>query len=158
MKKLKIYLAGPLFNELERQRNSLLKQRLEQVFDVFLPQQDGLLLDDIIRHGGDPDFARKEVFNTDIKELKNSDILIAILDGAVIDPGVAVEIGFFWGLGKPCIGLQTDVRRQLVSGNNPMIDGVLAKIFTGDQELVEFLMTTYSKGTENQTLFHSQFK
>jgi hypothetical protein len=37
--------------------------------------------------------------------------------------GVASEIGYMKGVRKSCVGLQTDVRRALPPGNNPMIVG-----------------------------------
>jgi nucleoside 2-deoxyribosyltransferase len=66
-------------------------------------------------------------------------LLIAVLDGGHIDEGVAFEIGFAYALGKPCIGLQTDVRRALGSGNNPMIAQGLNQIFHDTGALVAWI-------------------
>ena len=40
------------------------------------------------------------LFITVIDELDKSDILVAVLDGIAIDPGVAAEIGYFAAHGK----------------------------------------------------------
>ncbi|MCK6451499.1 MAG: hypothetical protein L6R19_11675 [Alphaproteobacteria bacterium] len=46
-------------------------------------------------------------------------------------------MGSMFALGKPCVGLQTDVRRALPSGNNPMIGQSLAAIVNDLPQLVE---------------------
>jgi len=51
--------------------------------------------------------------------------------------GVAFEIGYLFALGTPCIALQTDVRRALPSGNNPMIGQALAEIVADETRLLE---------------------
>ncbi|MBI2586995.1 MAG: nucleoside 2-deoxyribosyltransferase [Rhodospirillales bacterium] len=61
-----------------------------------------------------------------------------MLDGANVDEGVAFEIGFVHALGKLCVGLQTDIRRQLPTGNNPMIGRSLSKIFFGVGDLIDW--------------------
>jgi nucleoside 2-deoxyribosyltransferase len=45
MKKSKpmLYLAGPLFTEAERSFNETLRDILSEFFDVFLPQEAGLI-------------------------------------------------------------------------------------------------------------------
>jgi nucleoside 2-deoxyribosyltransferase len=43
--------------------------------------------------------------------IKNSALLLAVLDGCDVDSGTSAEIGFASGLGHPIIGLRTDVRR-----------------------------------------------
>lgn len=42
--------------------------------------------------------------------IQRSDGIFAVLDGAEVDSGVAAEIGYGYGLGKPVCGLRTDVR------------------------------------------------
>lgn len=43
-------------------------------------------------------------------QIRDSDYLIAVLDGADVDPGVAADIGYACALGIPCHGLRTDIR------------------------------------------------
>lgn len=144
MGKKYIYIAAPLFNEFERNRNAQIKSRLRLRYEVFLPQEDGALMADLIASGVDVAQANRMIFECDINALDEADILIAILDGALIDPGVAMEIGYCYAKGVLCLGVQSDFRRQLPSGNNPMIDGVFDKVFSTDGELIDYLNSSRS--------------
>ena len=137
-RKPRIYLAAPLFTPRERSFNAELKELLTENFDVYLPQVDGLLLADLVRRGVNIVDAEKLVFDADIASMKEVDLLLALLDGANVDEGVAFEIGFVYSLGKPCIGLQTDIRRQLPTGNNPMIGRSMSHIFLNVDELLDW--------------------
>ena len=119
------YFAAPLFNEMERCFNQSVVREIEPYLKVFLPQRDGGLVMELIKRGLPPEDAAKVVFEKDRKAMEKSDVLIAVLDGATIDEGVAFEIGYMFGLGKYCLGLQTDLRRALPIGNNPMISASL---------------------------------
>ena len=44
----------------------------------------------------------------DTEKVLESDLMIALLDGLTIDPGVASEIGVAYAKGIPVIGLYTD--------------------------------------------------
>ena len=103
---------------------------------MFLPQRDGTLLVDMLAAGVGQTVAERRVFQQDTEAMRSADVLVAVLDGAAIDDGVAFEIGFACGLGRVCVGLQTDVRRALPSGNNPMIGQALAEIFTSEAALL----------------------
>jgi len=134
-----IYFAAPLFNENERRFNDGLAARLAEHVDVFLPQRDGELLVELVRSGVELPIAERRVFQNDIRALNSAALLVAILDGGYIDEGVAFEIGFANGVGTLCVGLQTDVRRALPSGNNPMISQGLANVFDCVDSLVEWV-------------------
>jgi len=127
-KKLNLYLAAPLFSIAERDFNEKIVNNIEEYFDVFLPQRDGGLMHDMIKNGLDIKEASKSIFQKDINAIINSDIVLAVLDGRAVDEGVALEIGFAFAKGKKCFGFQSDPRRLLTYGNNPMIDNVLEKI------------------------------
>jgi nucleoside 2-deoxyribosyltransferase len=116
-----VYLAAPLFNERERAFNACIAGQIESHVNVFLPQRDGALLVDMLRAGVPHAVAERRIFEQDTRAMRSASALIAILDGGHIDEGVAFEVGFMNALGRPCVGLQTDVRRALPSGNNPMI-------------------------------------
>ena len=133
-----IYLAAPLFNERERLFNQELAQRLERWAPVFLPQRDGALLVDMVEAGVSQDVAERRVFEQDTAAMRSAQLLIAVLDGGHIDEGVAFELGFMHALGKPCIGLQTDVRRALPTGNNPMISRALTVTFSETESLMDW--------------------
>jgi nucleoside 2-deoxyribosyltransferase len=101
-----VYLAAPLFSEAERSYNvsltSLLKKNL---FEIYLPQE-----------AGDDSDTRKEseqqgIFATNLRELEDSDVVVAIIDGADADSGTAWEMGYAFAQKKPVIALRTDFRR-----------------------------------------------
>jgi len=149
----KLYLASPLFNEDERRRNLSIKDGLADCFDVFLPQEDGLLLHDLVSRGVPLKVAEKSVYDADTLAMKNTDVLLAVLDGACIDDGVAFELGYAKSLNKVCIGLQTDVRRQLPTGNNPMIECSCDGIFSNFVLLKAWLYRKYA--TSNNLTINS---
>jgi hypothetical protein len=134
----RVYLAGPLFSEAERSFNLKLKRLLTPHFNVYLPQEDGGLLVDMIAEGTLPKAASHRVFQGDIQAIRDVDLLIIILDGRSVDEGAAFELGFAYALGKPCYGLKTGPRQLLAIGNNPMIDGPLEYIFRSVDELTQW--------------------
>ncbi|MDD2319444.1 MAG: nucleoside 2-deoxyribosyltransferase [Geobacteraceae bacterium] len=138
--KKKLYLAGPLFSEAERKYNLYLKNILCSNYSVYLPQEDGNLLVNLVNNGSELSFASKMVFNRDIHEVNNCDILLLIMDGRSIDEGAAFELGYAYSLGKICLGLQTDVRRLLPFGNNPMIENSISKIYLSVNDLLSDLL------------------
>jgi nucleoside 2-deoxyribosyltransferase len=137
----RLYLAAPLFSSAERQFNVDLTRQLSCRFRVFLPQRDGRLLTELVREGLTPKDAADCVFTADTTAIRECDVLVAVLDGRSIDEGVAFEIGFAFSLGKTCVGLQTDVRRLLPIGNNPMIECSLRAVVDSVDSLVLWLDT-----------------
>ena len=97
-----IYLAGPLFTSAERLFNLGLESAIKKRLDtrIFLPQRECA------------DLAEPEsIFTCCRNGVKNSYIVIAILDGTDVDSGTAWEAGYAHGLGKKVIGLRTDFRQ-----------------------------------------------
>ena len=136
-----LYLAAPLFSSAERRFNVDLAVRLSARFEVFLPQRDGRLFTEIVREGLTPRDAARQVFAADTTAIHQCHVLVAVLDGRSIDEGVAFEIGFAFSLGKTCVGLQTDVRRLLPMGNNPMIECAGQAVVDSAEGLVAWLDT-----------------
>lgn len=145
------YLAAPLFNERERDYNVKLSQLLSDHLDVWLPQRDGSLLADMLEAGVPQIVAQRRVYEQDCKAMASADLLVAVLDGAHVDEGVAFEIGYMKGLRKICVGLQTDVRRALPSGNNPMLIGSLDQIFNDECGLVGWV-SEFSRTYRNSSV------
>ena len=52
----------------------------------------------------------KEIGAANENGIRESDILLAVLDGAEVDSGCASEVGFAVGIGRRCFGLRTDWR------------------------------------------------
>jgi nucleoside 2-deoxyribosyltransferase len=132
----KLYLAAPLFSAAELAFNKELKTALSPFFAVYLPQEDGLLLADAIRRGEDATVAARRVFTGDTEAIVSSEVILAVLDGRTVDEGVAFELGYAYAVGRPCYGLQTDPRRLLPIGNNPMIQQALTGVFADLNELL----------------------
>tara|TARA_R110002124_G_scaffold243235_1_gene408305 strand:- start:13790 stop:14269 length:480 start_codon:yes stop_codon:yes gene_type:complete len=149
--RLKAYLAAPLFNCRERDFNEAVSGLLSPYVDVFVPQRDGYLLSDMIAAGVPLVVAERRIFEQDTRAMADADFLVAILDGAAIDDGVAFEIGFMRALGKRCVALQTDVRRALPSGNNPMIGQALESLFHEIDELVVWVKAHASADAPRQS-------
>ena len=124
-----IYLAGPLFSPHEREWNTRLRDRLAIFSDVYLPQDDGALLVDLVGNGMSIQEAKNMVFEADVRAIERCDILLLVMDGRVIDEGACFELGYAYSRGKVCVGLKTDVRSLLAIGDNPMIDCALREIF-----------------------------
>ena len=136
---MRVYLAAPLFNDMERSFNERLATLIQPLAEVFLPQRDGKLMRDMVRRGMSVTAARQIVFEADVVALKRSDLVVAVLDGRTVDEGVAFEIGYARALGRTCIGLKTDDRALLPSGDNPMILVGCHEIFDNVVSLVGYL-------------------
>ena len=109
---MKIYIAGPLFTQAERRWNVSLAQELERRgYSVSLPQ---ILVQGLLGPGGS--FQPRAVFQALIRELRDADVVVAVLDGADVDSGTSWECGFAFALGKPVVGLRTDIRQ---GGDSP---------------------------------------
>jgi nucleoside 2-deoxyribosyltransferase len=122
----RIYIAGPLFCQSELDFNVKVNDYLEGLgFVTFLPQRDGHLLAELLAEGGSNYDAVKKIFDTDVEEIKKSDILLFIFDGRVPDEGACVELGIAFSLQKECIGLKTDSRSLMDNLDNPLILGAL---------------------------------
>ena len=121
MTKVKIYFGAPLFSVGEQLFNEQVVKELREEFDdeveIYLPQENEAIND----KSGYAD--SKMIALADTQYLDEADILIAVLDGAVIDPGLASEIGYAYATGKSIIGLYTDVR-QGTYGNQLKINAL----------------------------------
>lgn len=124
-----LYLAAPLFSMAELEFNQKVENNISDHFDIFLPQRDGGLMDQMIKQGTPAPEASAFVFSKDLAAIRCSNVVLAVLDGRSIDEGVSVELGFAYALNKKCFGIQTGPIRLFPSGNNPMIENVLEDIF-----------------------------
>lgn len=100
---VKVYIAAPLFNEMEIQRNIQAADYLKRFsIDSYLPQRDG---GEILK-GADP----AECFRKDIDAIENCDAVFAFLDGRAPDEGAVFEIGFAYARKKPIYVICNDAR------------------------------------------------
>ena len=63
----------------------------------------------------------KALYKRCMKEIAEADIVLALLDGADADSGVAFEVGMARGRGKPVLGVRTDYRQLQIKGLNVML-------------------------------------
>lgn len=106
---LKGYLANGLFSMGDRLLNSLLAKELRkniEDLDLYVPQEN----DEINNKNLYADSVT--IARADMEKLKESDFLIAVIDGVEIDSGVAAEIGAFFMMDKPIFALYTDIRQE----------------------------------------------
>lgn len=104
---MRIYFANDLFNEATRLYNEKIVGQIRETFpqvSIYLPQENDAI-NDKSSYADSVDIAV-----ADYTELKNSDILVAVLDNQ--DFGVGVEIGLAYEMQIPIIGIYTDVRQQ----------------------------------------------
>lgn len=108
-------------------------------FETYLPQEDGGLYSDLVKMELNEESLRERLFKTDYINIKKCSILLAILDGRVIDEGVCFELGAAYALGKHCMGFKTDSRSSIRGRDNLMIEGSLHSIARNWDELSVFL-------------------
>jgi nucleoside 2-deoxyribosyltransferase len=116
----KVYLASPLgFSPELKPYLERVKTRLHQLgYEVFDPWAQPFSKE-IREASGISDhderiraFIRlaKEIGAPNENRIRESDILLGVLDGAEVDSGCAAEIGFAMAIRKKCFGLRTDWR------------------------------------------------
>jgi nucleoside 2-deoxyribosyltransferase len=104
---LKIYFAGPLFTQAERQWNAVLAETLRKNgYQVILPQETAQKMIDENRN-----FNPGLLFKHATQRLAECDVVLAIFDGPDADSGTAWECGYAFALGKKLVGIRTDLRR-----------------------------------------------
>lgn len=146
-----VYIAAPLFSASERSFNLEIRDILRLAFKTYVPQEDGVLLVEAVKPNSPPEkleAVRKMIFITDLSAIRSADLFFIILDGRCVDEGAAFELGYAFALGKPCLGLQTDPRRLLPLGNNPMIAESLEKIFLSVDELRHWVRSQMNRPTK----------
>jgi len=136
-----VYIAGPLFNTHERRYLDDIANQLEREgFDTFLPQRDAGVITDW-NHA-----TRKRVFDVDVAALDRCDICVALLTGADHDSGTCVELGYLYGLHKPCFGLTDDLRSDML---NNMVWGACdqgRRVYRSLPELIAALHAHFQPG------------
>jgi len=117
---MRIYLAAPLFSQSDRVYNRRLRDALERrlpACEVILPQDfrtDAAGRFNDRRHLG-------TLYRQCTDALRQADLVVARLDGADADSGVAFEVGYARALDKPVVGLRTDFRHLQEKGLNVML-------------------------------------
>ena len=129
------YLANGLFGLGDRLVNELVAKEIRASLpgvDLYVPQENAAINDKMAYADS------LLIANADIAALKESDFLVAVIDGVEIDSGVAAEIGAFSMLNRPIYALYTDTRQQ-GRENTKKIEALIAD------------------GTENQFMYRNLF-
>jgi len=114
---MRIYLAAPLFSQMQRTWNRQLAARIA----AENPNWKILMAQDF-RENGRFNEARSypAVFRRCLATIRAADVLVAVLDGPDVDSGTAFEMGVAHALGKTVVGLRTDYRPGADHGVNLM--------------------------------------
>ncbi|MDV0443654.1 nucleoside 2-deoxyribosyltransferase [Methanorbis rubei] len=130
----RIYLAAPLFSEAQRVYNQALADLISSrcYCEVHLPQE--------LDTGESRGEKREEfIYRQNLSGVRNSDIVVAVIDGSDVDSGTAWEMGYATALGKRVIAVRTDFRkyseRELV---NLMLE-TDAEVVRSSEELLALL-------------------
>ena len=104
---MKVYFANSLFNDSDLMYNEKVVGEIREAFDgdidVYNPMENDAINDKT-------QYADSlTIVKADYEELEDSDVLVAVIDSD--DSGVALEIGMFYMMNKPIIGIYTDTRR-----------------------------------------------
>jgi nucleoside 2-deoxyribosyltransferase len=151
--RIKIYFAGPLFSEAERDWIRATIKEIESLAaqhgtkaEIIFPYD--LITQSEFDHLGSK--AKLEIFSRCKSHLDDADMVIALLDGSQVDDGTAWETGYFYAGKSPeqkIIGIRTDFRRAGESEDavvNPMIEGACDRIVRSREELFRVLEIDYS--------------
>jgi nucleoside 2-deoxyribosyltransferase len=145
VKKMLIYLAGPLFCEAESAFNLKIAALLEERgYSVFLPQRDGIQTAAPTYRDMQIDELQAAIFALDRDKVFEADVLLFVLDGRVPDEGACVELGLAYAQkhllkrSKLLIGLMTDRRSAFpLARLTAMVQGALDKIVEDEGALIE---------------------
>ena len=100
--KPRVYYTASLFNEAEREFNRRVVAMIHELgYSTWFPQEDvGVLTDLMEEKGMSLPEVRDYIFDLNIKEVQEADIVVFVLDGRVPDEGACIEAGIAWAMRK----------------------------------------------------------
>ena len=133
---MKIYLAGPFFNEKQLKTIQLIEKEFDKHgFDYFSPRKGGGSIAHL-----PPEEKRKEskrIYDSNVEEMVKANILFAVVDGR--DTGTVYEMGYF-----KCLTVATPKPRYSITytnenfGLNIMLKESVDAHVVGQEELEKF--------------------
>jgi len=129
----RVYCAGPLFNESERDEMNRIGAALRQSgFETFVPHADSLEFAQVhphlAAHGYDAaqigQVIHRAIFALDTYQVVcGCGALVLNMNGRVPDEGAVAEAAMAWTLGKPIVIFKADARSKISGRDNPLIVG-----------------------------------
>ncbi|MGL4676366.1 MAG: nucleoside 2-deoxyribosyltransferase [Brevinema sp.] len=138
---MQIYIAAPLFNPRELAWNQEICTFLEdRGYDVFLPQRDGGKSAELEASSEEAMCSlRQGIFDRDFLAVSQSDFVLFITDGAVLDVGACAEVGIAKALNIPVIAFHQDVRSFINGKMNLFVEGCISEWVSSFDELEAIL-------------------
>ena len=130
---MKIYMAGPLFTQGERDFNAVVAAKLRaKGYEVYLPQEQ--------TYAEGPDRTGR-IYRNDLDHVSHCDAVVAMCEYQQVDDGTAWELGYATALGKKIFALRTDQRvvKPDEQINLMILMSLAAKPFSDVDSLVDAL-------------------
>lgn len=131
----RVYCAGPLFNQCERDEMSAIADLLcASGHSVYLPHRDGFefrCVHQALIEQGWPEatagrFLHEAIFAMDVYQLvEECGCVVWNLNGRTPDEGAVSEAAIAWALGKPIIAYKDDARSLIAGRDNPLLAGLV---------------------------------
>ena len=140
----KIYLSGAI-GCYEKSNSDYHKTWRKDVVDMFGASIDDCFDPTKFYNYNDSSYTEKEVMRYDLKQLKNSNIVLVNLDSIDMSTGTAQEILYAYLLDIPIIGFIEDEESTYI---HPWIREEVDKIFVGENskdEAVDYIKTYYGE-------------
>ena len=140
METLKVYLAGPFFNEEQIAEADRIKDAL------LLLQQRGPLSslhmydprNRLVCESGANDYTAEYIFQRNLEAIRKSDLVIANLMDK--DQGTSVEIGYAYAIGKPIVLYWSNADKRPI---NLMLKPLAVGLAKNESELVDVISSLY---------------
>ncbi len=164
-REIKVYCAGPLFNQSERDEMTQIAEALQKSgFLVYLPHRDGmefrLIMEIFVKRGWSQPiaaaFLHSAIFALDIYQLVDEcDVAVWNLNGRTPDEGAVSEAAIAWTLGKPIVAYTDDVRSLIAGRMNPLLVGLVEFETTDCIEKIPQILSQQILNSEIPEITHS---
>ncbi|WP_043637315.1 nucleoside 2-deoxyribosyltransferase [Desulfovibrio sp. TomC] len=136
---MKIYQAGPLFTEADRDWHKKFTSALNKEGHTAIWPGDLFDEEHLLSLGSK---AKEHIFEKCRNTIDECDIVVALLDGTQVDDGTSWEIGYAFAKNIPIFGIRTDFRNGGDTSHsmvNCMIECSCKAIATSISGLLELL-------------------
>jgi nucleoside 2-deoxyribosyltransferase/SAM-dependent methyltransferase len=137
-----IYLATSLFTAAEQAFSAALTKEIEALgHRVYYPWRDAGDESLIAAWGEDWPRINAEIARRNLQAIESCASVVAVVEGADVDSGVALELGYAHALGKPVRLLRTDFRAQgpRIGPVNIMLGTIAEALYTSVESLLDDL-------------------